>query len=116
VCLRQQKNALFDALLYKKHPRLYRERIDPAPPWDYFAIVALAAATPCLAMAGAAQAATLSAAVASGLVLRFAWRRLRRTSLRPAHVAEMLLTSVAIPFLSVYWRIRGAVRFRVLFL
>jgi hypothetical protein len=31
-------------------------------------------------------------------------------------VAEMLVTSALIPFLSVYWRLRGALRFRVLFL
>jgi len=28
----------------------------------------------------------------------------------------MLATSALIPFLSVYWRLRGALRFRVLFL
>jgi hypothetical protein len=28
-------------------------------------------------------------------------------------VVEMIVTSVAIPFLSVYWRLRGAIHFRV---
>ncbi len=32
VSLRQQKNVFFDALLYKKHPQLYRERILPRRP------------------------------------------------------------------------------------
>ncbi len=45
-CLSAQKNAFFDALLYKKHPKLYRERILAAPPWDYYAIVALTLAAP----------------------------------------------------------------------
>ena len=45
-----------------------------------------------------------------------AWRRLRHTSHRAEHVAEMLATSAVIPFLSVYWRLRGALRWRVLFL
>lgn len=46
---------------------------------------------------------------------RFVAARLKGASLAPAHVAEMLLTSVAIPFLSLYWRVRGALHFRVLF-
>lgn len=60
ACLRQQRNAYFDALLFKKHRQLYRDRIRRQPPWRYYAIVALT--------------------------------------------------------LSVYWRMRGALRFRVLFL
>ena len=35
VSLNQQRKSLFNALLYKKHPRLYRQRIRPWPPWDY---------------------------------------------------------------------------------
>ncbi|HEX6363575.1 MAG TPA: glycosyltransferase family 2 protein, partial [Albitalea sp.] len=116
VCLRQQRNAFFDALLYKKHPRLYRERIRAVPPWDYYAIVALALATPVLLAAGARPAAATSFAAALGLVGRLAVRRLRRTSREPGHVVEMIVTSALIPFLSVYWRLRGAWTFRVLFL
>ncbi len=43
VSLRQQRKGQFDALLYKKHPALYRRRIRPGPPWDYYAIVAATA-------------------------------------------------------------------------
>jgi hypothetical protein len=32
------------------------------------------------------------------------------------HIAEMLWTSAIIPTLSIYWRIHGAFKFRVLFL
>ena len=39
VSLKQQRKSLFNALLYKKHPRLYRQRIRPWPPWEYYAIV-----------------------------------------------------------------------------
>lgn len=116
VCLRQQKNALFDALLYKKHPRLYRERIDPSPPWHYFAIVLFTIAAVWAAIAGATVVALGCLAAAFVLVLRFAVRRLQRTSHEPAHVLEMLATSALIPFLSVYWRLRGAIRFKVFFL
>jgi glycosyltransferase involved in cell wall biosynthesis len=116
VCLRQQKNAYFDALLYKKHPRLYRERIRRTPPWNYYLIVGLAIAAPLLLAAGERRSAALAAVAAVALIGELAWRRLRNTSRSPAHVIEMVATSALIPFLSVYWRLRGALRFRVLFL
>jgi glycosyltransferase involved in cell wall biosynthesis len=116
VCLRQQKNAFFDALLYKKHPRLYRERILKAPPWDYYAIVALTLAAPLLWAADIGGSAVVSLLLAGAGVVRLAVRRLRRTALTPEHIVEMVVTSAVIPFLSVYWRLRGAIHFRVLFL
>ena len=116
VCLRQQRNTFFDALLYKKHPRLYRARIRRVPPWDYYAIVVLTLALPWLLAMGAQAQAAACAVVAAGLVLRLAMQRLRGTARTAAHVAEMLITSALIPFLSVYWRLRGAWRFKVMFL
>lgn len=115
VCLRQQKNAFFEALLYKKHPALYRARIDAGPPWHYYAIVLLVLTSAASAIAGQAELAAAGLGIAAALVLRFAVRRLARTSLAPAHMAEMVVTSAIIPFLSVYWRLRGAWRFRVPF-
>jgi hypothetical protein len=50
------------------------------------------------------------------LVLQLAPRRLRHSARTPSHVAEMPAASTLIPFLSVYWRLRGAWRFRMLFL
>lgn len=116
MSLRQQRNVFFDALLYRKHPRLYRERVRRVPPWDYYAIVLLTLAAAALAPMGNGPAAMLMLAATVALVLRLAARRLRRTSREPAHVAEMLVTSAAIPFLSVYWRLRGAWHFRTPFL
>lgn len=115
VSLRQQRNVFFDALLYRKHPRAYRSRVRRLPPWDYYAVVALVLATPVLALASASTA-LLALAAALLLVARFALQRLRRTSRSPRHVLEMLATSAAIPFLSVYWRLRGAWHFRTPFL
>ncbi|MGE5384561.1 MAG: glycosyltransferase family 2 protein [Betaproteobacteria bacterium] len=116
VCLRQQKNAFFDALLYKKHPRLYRERIHPRPPWDYYLIVGLVLAVPLLLAAMHPFAAGVAAGAALAMVMALAVRRLQRTAKTREHVLEMLATSAMIPFLSVYWRLRGAIHFRVLFL
>jgi GT2 family glycosyltransferase len=104
VSLRQQKKIMYDALLYKKHPRLYRERIRGEPRWDYYLIVGfllLGLVAPVWLVAWA------------GLTARFAMQRLRGTSKSPRHVAEMLLTSILIPPLAVFWRAVGALKFRV---
>lgn len=116
LSLAQQRNTYFDALLYKKHPRLYRQRIRRIPPWNYYLIVALALASLVLPVLGEPGLATACVVAMLALILHFAWMRLRHTSHSPAHVLEMLATSALIPFLSVYWRLRGAIHFRVLFL
>jgi hypothetical protein len=50
------------------------------------------------------------------LTARFCLQRLRHTSHAPRHIAEMIVTSMLIPPLAIYWRIFGAVKFRVFFL
>ena len=115
ISLRQQRNAFFDALLYKKHPRLYRERIRRVPPWNYYVVVAATLLALAGALAGRPAWVAWPLAVAAVLVGSFAWQRLRHTSRTPQHVGEMLVTSALIPFLSVYWRLRGAIHFRTLF-
>jgi glycosyltransferase involved in cell wall biosynthesis len=116
ACLRRQRNVYFDALLYKKHRRLYRERIRQTPPVSDYAIVALTGAALASAVLGNAGLALGCVLAAMAVILELAWERLRRTSLAPRHVVETIVTSAVIPFLSVYWRMRGALRFRVPFL
>jgi GT2 family glycosyltransferase len=116
VSLFQQRKILFDALLYKKHRSLYRERIRRQPRWDYYAAVAALGATAVAAVNGAAVAAAMAGSVWLLLTARFSAARLARASKAPAHVAEMIVTSAAIPPIAVFWRILGAIRFRVLFL
>lgn len=113
--LRQQANVRFDALLYAKHRHLYRERIRRRPPWLYVAIVGSGAAGMLAAAGGARRAAALCAVTAAAGIGRFAWRRLEGTARTPSHVAEMVVTSAAIPFLALFWRAVGAWRFRTLF-
>jgi glycosyltransferase involved in cell wall biosynthesis len=115
VSLRQQQKVAFDALLYKKHPRLYRERIRAAPRWDYYAAVGALFA---VALGAAVSSVVLAAAAAvlwAALTARLCLARLRGASKAPAHVAEMILTSIAIPPLAVFWRAVGALRYRVMF-
>jgi cellulose synthase/poly-beta-1,6-N-acetylglucosamine synthase-like glycosyltransferase len=116
ISISQQRKSLFNALLYKKHPVLYRQKVQAAPPWHYYSIVgallvALAgviALSGWLALAGLALWACQSA--------RFCVLRLLHTSRTPGHIAEMVVTSLVIPPLSIFWRLRGAIKYRVFFL
>lgn len=108
VSLRQQRKVMFDALLFKKHRQLYRERIRAGARWDYYAITG----SLILMSMGVAPAALVWGA----LTARFFIRRQRGASKRPAHVLEMLVTSMLIPPLAVFWRFAGALRYRVAFL
>jgi GT2 family glycosyltransferase len=108
VSVKQQKKVMYDALLFKKHRRLYRERIRSGARWDYYFI----AASLTLAAAGVTPALLLW----SVLTARFFLQRLRGASKRPSHVLEMAVTSALIPPLAVFWRVAGALRYRVAFL
>jgi glycosyltransferase involved in cell wall biosynthesis len=115
VSIGQQKKSQFDALLYKKYPQRYRERIRSAPPVLYYAIIA---AVVILVSALVTGNTTLAWAASVAWLFMTAWfcaRRLMNTARTPAHVTEMAWTSVVIPFLSIYWRLYGAAKFRVLF-
>jgi hypothetical protein len=111
VSLSQQKKILFDALLQKKHPAHYRDKIRPHPRWDYHATLAL------LVLAAAALAAgrpALALAPAGGwlaMTVRMCRRRLAGNDHRWSHVAEMIVTSALIPPYAEFWRAAGALRF-----
>lgn len=111
-----QSKVFFDALLYKKHPRWYRERIRPRPPWHYYVAVLALMTAPLAALAGSAGVAWIALAIWLALTAWFCWHRLRGAALTPSHVAEMIATSIVIPPLSLYWRLRGALAFKVGFL
>ncbi|MBB5407755.1 glycosyltransferase involved in cell wall biosynthesis [Paraburkholderia sp. HC6.4b] len=115
VSIAQQKKSQFDALLYRKHPELFRTRIRSRPPLLYYAILCAAL----LAIGGSfADQPMLAGAGLSawcGLTGYFCARRLRGRNHGWRHVAEMLWTSIPIPFLSIYWRLYGAIRFKVFF-
>jgi glycosyltransferase involved in cell wall biosynthesis len=115
VSLLQIKNVAFDALLYKKHPRLYRQKIQGTPRWDYYAIVAALLLVLGALLAGSLLAAALAGTVWLYLTARFCARRLAGTAKTVSHIAEMIVTSALIPPLAVFWRIAGAIRFRVRF-
>lgn len=115
ISLKQIRNNLYDALLYKKHPKLYRGRIRPLRTPSYYVIflsAAVALVSTFMGQPGLGVPALLLWTLLTG---RFCYKRLRNTSHGPKHVAEMVVTSILIPPLSVYWRLRGALKFRTMF-
>ncbi|WP_409266251.1 glycosyltransferase family 2 protein [Massilia sp. BHUDP2] len=113
--LLQIRHAVFDALLYKKHPALYRQKVEARPRWDHYAIVGVLL----LALAGLLAGLPLLAGLAfAGWLLltgRLCAHRLRGVAHTPAHVADIVITSALLPPLAVFWRLAGAVRYRVRF-
>jgi len=116
ISIKEQKKSMFNALLFKKYPRLYRERIRPTPNWRYYIMVL---SFFLLFPAWITESKTLL--LASLLCFIILWidftlRRLRYTSKSRMHVVEMIVTSVVIPFVAVYWHLYGSYRYKVLFL
>lgn len=115
VSLAQQRKVMFDALLYKKFPQGYRRYVRPRPPWAYYGAVAAGLFALGNALAGAWPLALASLTAWLCIGTAFASQRLADTSHAPRHIAEMIVTSFLIPWVSVYWRTRGALHFRVPF-
>lgn len=116
VSVQQQRKSLYNALLYKKHPALYRRYIQATPPWHYYRIVAALLLALGALISGHQRVAFGAGSVWLLLTGRFCKQRLQGTSHTPSHVAEMIVTSALIPPLSIWWRLRGAVKYRVFFL
>jgi GT2 family glycosyltransferase len=115
VSIRQQRKVLFDALLYKKHPQLYRKHIRAHPRWDYYLVVAALVTVLGALLAGIGWLAAVAGSAWLAATAALACKRLRHTTKAPAHMAEMVLTSSVIPPLAVFWRLYGACKFRTPF-
>ena len=115
VSLKTQKNNFFEALLFKKHPQLYRLRIAPHAPWSYYLVTGLLLLALIGLLADNGFLAVLCLLIWLGWTAGFAYRRLRNTQRSLRHVAEMLFTSALIPPIAIFWRIAGAFKFKVRF-
>ena len=114
-CLRAEHKHLYDALLLKRHPANFRRFIGHESPPLYYTIIGAALVTAVGLFARSAPVIAGGVLAWGALTGLLAARRLRSTARDPAHVAEMVITSVALPFLSVYWRVRGGIAFRTAF-
>jgi hypothetical protein len=103
---------MYNALIYKKHPERFGG-LRAGPPLLYYGILASGIGAVASAASGRRRTAAVLGASWLGLQSAFFLRRFRGVTHRPSHVADLLLTSVLIPPLSIYWRLRGALRYRV---
>jgi cellulose synthase/poly-beta-1,6-N-acetylglucosamine synthase-like glycosyltransferase len=108
---RYRKNAS-DALLFKKHRRLYRGRARHATPWNYYFVVAAIV----MVMVGALLREPDIAWGGLGIWLAFTAEVLSQRLRQSRTFGEALAAAIAIPPVAVFWRLAGALRFRVFFL
>ncbi|MFD0794068.1 glycosyltransferase [Mucilaginibacter litoreus] len=116
VSVKEQKKTMYNALLYKKFPDLYRKKINQKSPVLYYCIIAAFMMMIIGLVCRQHSIASVGFAGWIGLTGYFIFKRLYKTSLSLSHIAEMIVTSFIIPFVSVYWQWYGAVKYRVLFI
>jgi glycosyltransferase involved in cell wall biosynthesis len=114
--IRDQQKSMFNALLFKKHPDLYRSKIASGPVWNYYTIIAASIVAIIAFIVKAKLLAILALAIWAISISVFIAKRLKGTDVSFSHRAEMIITSLVIPYLSVYWTLRGALRYKVFFL
>lgn len=114
VSIKEQKKSIFNALLYKKHPELYKEKISNKPVWNYYYMIIVFAVFIITIVTGNYTIALLSLMFWMMLVLMFTIKRLQGTSKKFSHIMEMFTTSIAIPFISIFWTLYGSIKFKTL--
>jgi glycosyltransferase involved in cell wall biosynthesis len=116
ISLKEQRKSMFNALLFKKYPQLYRNRINKRPVLLYYGMVLLLFICLTALLLDAKTVAVGSFLGWFILVTYFITKRLSGASLAFKHVIEMIVTSMFIPFLSVFWTLYGSYKYKVLFL
>jgi GT2 family glycosyltransferase len=114
VSIREQKKAMYDALLFRKHPELYKANIYSPVVWKYFFMVTLFITFLVAILCGNGWLALATFSIWICLAVLFIKKRLSRSSRSFSHIAEMVATSLLIPFCSLYWNLYGAIKFKAL--
>ena len=116
VSLKDEKKGIFNVLLYKKYPRLYREKIERNAPLKYY-LICISFAIMIAGIFIDDNALTIIGWMLwVGLTCVFVAQRLRRTKRTLPHVMEMVVTSIGIPWLSLYYRLKGSLKYKTLLL
>ena len=110
--LGMQKKVMFDMLLRQKYPSLYRQYIRAHLPSFYLCVTAAFLLTLIMIALGQYPAAGVAATIWLLLSAGFFVRRLRRTRHSIRDIADLAITSVCIPLLSIVWRVVGLIRFQ----
>jgi glycosyltransferase involved in cell wall biosynthesis len=116
ISIKEQKKSMFDALLFKRHPQLFKQKIRTAVLWKYIIMNVLLIAFIITLSRGHK---TLAFVYLSCWILLYSLlvaKRLSNTSHSLKHVVEMVTTSIVIPFFSVFWNLYGAFKFKALHL
>ncbi|WP_374949440.1 glycosyltransferase family 2 protein [Mucilaginibacter sp.] len=116
VSISEQKKTMYNALLYKKHPELYNKKIKVKTPVLYYLILSGVLMTLTGIIASGHQLTIVGFATWLCATVYFIAKRLYTTKLSLNHISEMVVTSLVIPFVSVFWQWYGAVKYRVLFI
>lgn len=116
ISLKEQKKSAFNALLYKKHIDLYKQKISAKAVWNYYAMILLLSISVICVINEFYVAASLSFLAWLVLLTEFTVRRLKATSKNISHIIEMIITSALIPFLSVFWTLYGSFKYKTLLL
>lgn len=116
VSIKEQKKGLYDALIFKKFPHLYRRKLSPKIIYDFYFIVLADIICLIALFTGWFYIAAVTFLVVFIMIFTFFYKRIKNTKKSRDHIWEMWVTSLVLPFLSVYWRIFGALKFKVLFL
>ncbi len=114
VSLKEQRKSMFNALLFKKHPQLYKQRIGSPALRNYYLIIALLITSFAEWFENEKIIALVCLSIWLYLMIAFILKRLTNASLSFKHVVEMIATSLLIPFVSVFWNLYGAIKFKVL--
>jgi glycosyltransferase involved in cell wall biosynthesis len=116
VSIKDQKKTMYDALLYKKYPKLYRKKIQSSPPVLYYAIIFSFIVMIVGLTMHHTNISFIGLITWAALTLYFTFKRLYHTQLSAKHIAEMVVTSIVIPFLSIFWQWYGAIKYKVLYI
>jgi len=117
ACLKDEQKNRYDALLYKRHPDLFRERI---PTYGglvtiYYVIVLSFLLAMLATLAELEYIAFYGMMLWSAFTLVLIIRRLWGTTRSLSHLVQVMITSLVTPFLSVYWRLYGAFKYRTFY-
>jgi glycosyltransferase involved in cell wall biosynthesis len=116
ISLGQQRKNMFEALLYKKHPALYRKLLEFRLPVAYYLSVSSLLLAGVGVLLSNIYLVLASLTVWLFLTILISLQRLKNTTHHIIHVLEMFFTSAFIPLLALFWRLFGAWKYRVPFL
>lgn len=116
ISIREQKKSMFDALLFKRHPHLFNQKIRTGVLWNYMIMNCLLILFITTLYRDHKKLAFVYFSCWIFLYSLLVVKRLTNTSHSLKHVAEMVATSIVLPFFSVFWNLYGAFKFKALHL